>query len=155
MRIIVEGCDGTGKTSVCTLLQEKLNIQKLKLDRKDPRDFNFYKELLKKDNIIYDRHFISEIIYPEIFNRPAKLLNYESKYLFELAKYLNYKIVILTSDIDIIKDRLLKKFEEKVIINNVGKINNHYLMIAGRHNLQVIDTSNKLSEEVIKCIEFK
>lgn len=154
MRIIIEGCDGTGKTTLVNGLAKEFNLGKIHISNKDPNDLDFYYQFLRKDDVIFDRNLIGEMIYPKIFNRPQKLKEYELDYLIAKAKELDIKIIVLTAAIDTINFRL-KQDEFSVVRKNIDYINNEFLKYAGKYNIPVINTSknniDKTLEEA-KCI---
>lgn len=144
MRIIIEGADGVGKSTIAKKIAEKFNLSLVHFTNKDPRDLNFYYQSLRKNNVVYDRSFLSEMIYPKIFNRPEKLKEYEFQYLLEKAKELDIKIFIINN-----YDFELKNFEESVIKNNIELIKDDYLTLAGKYNLPVV----KNGEEIWKILK--
>ena len=73
MKIIIEGADGTGKTTLAKILADKYGLEICHCTQHDPADFYFYRETLRKENVIWDRHTIGELIYPLIFDRKAKI----------------------------------------------------------------------------------
>lgn len=144
MRIIIEGADGVGKSTIAKKVADKFNLSLVHFTNKDPRDLNFYYQSLRKDNVIYDRSFLSEMIYPKIFNRPQKLKEYEFQYLLGKAKELDIKILIINN-----YDFTLKNFEEKVIKDNINLIKDDYLKLAGKYNIPIV----KNEEEVWKILK--
>lgn len=154
MRIIIEGCDGTGKTTLVDGLAKEFNLGKIHISNKDPNDLDFYYQFLRKDDVIFDRNLIGEMIYPKIFNRPQKLKEYELDYLIAKAKELDIKIIVLTAAIDTINFRL-KQDEFSVVRKNLDYINNEFLKYAGKYNIPVINTSKYGTDETLeeaKCI---
>lgn len=145
MRIIIEGADGVGKSTITKEIAEEYNLSLVHLTNRDPRDFEFYKESLRKQNVIYDRNFISEMIYPEIFNRPGKLEYYEFDYLINKAKDLGYQIFIIHNN-----DYKLKNFEEEVIKDNILKIKEDYLKLGAKYNIPIV----KNKEEIWKKLKL-
>lgn len=77
--IIVEGADGTGKTTLCKKIAEKLNIQYLKIPRhkgdKEVNGFKFYMEQaeLLPDNCVVDRFHIGEMVYPRLYSNDLRV----------------------------------------------------------------------------------
>lgn len=67
--IIVEGCDQQGKTTFCALLQKKLGYGIYHFNAPGPyTDFSKeYTELLKYDDFIFDRSYLSEMVYGPLF----------------------------------------------------------------------------------------
>lgn len=139
MRVIIEGADGVGKSTFAKKVADKYNLSLVHFTNNDPRDLNFYYQSLRKNNFIYDRHFLSEMIYPKIFNRPQQLKEYEFKYLLEKSKELDTKIIIVNN-----YDFELKKFEENVIKKNINLIKDDYLKLAGEYNIPVIKNEEEL-----------
>lgn len=139
MRIIIEGADGVGKTTIAEKIAEKFNLSLVHFTNKDPRDLNFYYQSLRKNNVVYDRSFLSEMIYPKIFNRPQKLKKYEFEYLLEKAKELEIKIIILNND-----NYGLKDSEDKVIKNNINKIKDDYLKLGGKYSIPIVKNEEEL-----------
>ena len=153
MRIIVEGCDGTGKTTLVNKLIEKYNIKNyVHTTKDDPNTFSFYSESLDRDDIIFDRHFIGEMIYPSIFNRQGNLTRRNFERLLYKAYMLGYKIFILFSDSETIKQRLSDN-EHKEVIENVDKINGRFIKIAREYGIQLINTSEDSFEFICEAVE--
>lgn len=76
MKVIITGCDLTGKTTLINKLKAYYNDQDLSIlhfSYRDRKDFDFYNTMLDKTNFIADRHFLDEAIYPGIFNRKPEL----------------------------------------------------------------------------------
>ena len=49
--IIVEGCDLTGKDTLCLKLAEKYNLDFVHINSHDPNDFDFYVQTMRKKNV--------------------------------------------------------------------------------------------------------
>ena len=150
MRIIIEGADGVGKTTLVNKLAERYNLGVIHCHSKDPNDLDFYYQLLRKNEVIYDRHLIGEMVYPKIFGRPQKLKEYELEYLLAKSDDLGVSIIILTAGINDIEKRLFEKDEFECVLNNIEDINNNFLKLAGKYNIPVINTSNYSIEEVFE-----
>lgn len=71
-RIIVEGADQQGKTTLCNLLKEKLGYDVVHYG-KPADDFDFHVDYFLQDNTISDRNFLSEIVYSRINNRESRI----------------------------------------------------------------------------------
>ena len=114
MKIIIEGVDRIGKTTLANKLIEKYNCDYLHFTRHDPRDFEFYSQTMRKENVIHDRHFIGEMIYPEVFNRKNELSVVDFYRLFAKSKDENVLIIVMyTSDLAILDQRMdTEEYEE-------------------------------------------
>lgn len=73
-KIIVDGPDGTGKTSLCKQISEKLNIPFYHLighedEKEHEKQFEIYHEKLNDGNpLILDRYILSDIAYSNVYN---------------------------------------------------------------------------------------
>lgn len=145
MRIIIEGADGVGKSTIVNKLAKKYNLDKVHFSYDDPKDLDFYFHTARKSKYIYDRHFISEVIYHKYFNRPRNLEDFEIKYLLEKSKYLDIKTIILTND-----KFKLKNEEYDFIKKNIKLINDDYLEFGKKFNIPIVNTNDyKKIEEII------
>lgn len=72
--IIIEGTDGTGKSTIADYISESYNFEYYHSSDKTPNDYNYHFELLSSDHKnVLDRFQIGEIIYPILFGRKSKL----------------------------------------------------------------------------------
>ena len=63
-KVIIDGCDLTGKTTLINKLIAYYNdpdLSYLHFSYRDRTDYDFYNTMLDKENFISDRHFIDEI----------------------------------------------------------------------------------------------
>ena len=148
MRIIIEGADGTGKSTLVNKLKERYKTDTLHITNLDPNDFEFYKQSLRKSNIIYDRNLLGEMVYPSIFGRSGNLEWYELSYLLSLALENNIKIIVLTASNETLNDRLSRKFEYETVINNINKINGAFIDIAERFEIKILNTDDLNEDEL-------
>lgn len=124
MRIIVDGNDGVGKTTLATKLQKDLDIKSyIHLSGSDPRNFDFYNNIMRKQNVIFDRSFLDDDIYSIIYNRPHGLSELETRLLT------NYLAV--SDDIFIIicytnNKKITKPNETKEVLENEHKIDDYF-----------------------------
>lgn len=154
MRIVLEGVDGVGKTTLAKILAYKYNLDICHCTQYDASDYNFYKQTLRKENVIWDRHTIGELIYPTIFNRKQQVSIEEVEDILNFAKLENIKVFVLTTDMDKIKDRLSKRGNEnKHILDNLDWINEQFKLYANKFNVKIIDTSKMTLEEIFNLIE--
>lgn len=158
MKVIIDGCDLTGKTTLINQVKAYYNDPKLShlhFSYKDRRDYEFYDTMLDKENFIADRHFIDEAIYPEVFNRANGLKPGELTELFMKCLNNNIKIIILTcSDEELLK-RSKTRNEEKEVAENLININKKFIALAAYYNLQIFDTTKNKLTDIIEFIERK
>ena len=148
MKIIIDGNDGTGKTTLTKKLKEEVNITSyIHLSYKDPCDFYFYYYLLKKEDVIFDRSFIDEKIYSKIFNRQTYITNLMFNELYN--QIIKEKIIVIICER---KNKLYTKNEKKEIINAENEIDNYFKMIAKKYNYIIFNTEIDNYFELVKKI---
>lgn len=137
MQIIIEGCDGTGKTTLARKLSVHFNLSYIHLSRKDPTDYIFYQNIFRKENVVFDRSYISEYIYPKYRHKKSNINFNDISYL--LQNY-NSLLIILTGPIEIIRARLLNRAnEDNYVISNLANILYDYSNIGDLVNCMFID----------------
>lgn len=154
MKIILEGCDGTGKTTLAKLLAEKYNLDICHCTADDPGDFDFYKNTARKENVVWDRHTIGELIYSRLFNRKCRIGTEDARIAIAYARENGGKAFVLTADDEEIIKRLeSRKTEDPKIIDNIKWINNEFKFYAKRFNIPIIDTSKMTLLEIFNEVE--
>lgn len=154
MNIIIEGCDGVGKTTLVTKLKEYYNVDSIRLSYKDPKDYNFYSRILEKTDCIFDRHFLSEIVYSIIFERECELNNEELNKLYKQTIFSNIPILILDTDTSEILRRLDERGNEhQTIVDNIDRIRKYFKKLSEACNIEIIDTSKISFEDIIRKVE--
>lgn len=158
MKLIITGCDLTGKTTLISKLREYYNdatLSYLHFSYRDRRDIYFYQTMLDKEHFIADRHFLDEMIYPEIFNRKQQLKRIDFEMLLEYCKRNNIKIIILTLSQDELLERSRLRNEEPEIQANLLKINRAYVDMATTYNIPIFNTTINSFEEIVEYIDRK
>lgn len=148
MRIILEGPDGGGKTTLANKLAKKYGLEIIHMTRRDSMKFKHLSVLLDKDDVIWDRQFISEYVYSNVFNRPKVLLEEDYKNLFKKVDDLKIKILICLP-----YTYHLNPLEDRKIINKHVDIVNEYFRFAKKHSLIIIDPKTIEEEKLWKIIE--
>jgi thymidylate kinase len=70
-RIIIEGADQQGKTTLCNVLQDKLGWD-IRHFGKPFDGFDFVKDYLLPKDTISDRNFLSEVVYSKVQDRVSR-----------------------------------------------------------------------------------
>ena len=155
MRVIIEGCDGTGKTTLVKLLAERYRLDICHCTAKDPKDFEFYKQTARKENVIWDRHTIGELIYPDVFGRKPEISPEDARIALSYCRENGGKVFVLTADDEIIKKRLsLRDISEDIrILEKISEINHKFMFYANYLNVPVIDTSKMTINEIFELVE--
>lgn len=140
--VILDGADGVGKTTLAKYIAEYYKWDTCHCTAEDPMDFDFYKQLARKQNVVWDRHALGELIYPDVFNRKQHISTEDARIILEYAKEAGAKIFILTTHIDEIKRRLNERGnEDKRILEKIEWINDQFLYYAEVFKIPVIDTT--------------
>lgn len=151
--IIVEGVDGSGKTSVCELLSKATGYPIVKMPRMKEFFSNNAEEMSKFFNeiivqiprgFVLDRGFPSSLVYSKVYNR-----EFDLSYIKDIEKKLKANIFILTATEKILKSR---KNDEIIQGEMLYRINEEYLKLAVSKNWKVIDTSNITPSQVSEII---
>lgn len=155
MRIILEGPDGAGKTTIVNKLAKDFNLEIQHVSGRDPNNFDWYIETFKKDNVVFDRHFIGELIYPKVFFREQRLAYTEAQTLFNYAKEHNIIIIIITAN----EDDILRRFSEREeledprIIEHLTWTIQQFKTCARDEGLPIFNTSEASEENNYKKIK--
>ncbi len=76
MRIIIEGCDKTGKSTLAKMLAQQLNMRIVKVNQPKSNDALWeYLELIKDsgDNVIFDRLHLGENVYGPLYRQGDRI----------------------------------------------------------------------------------
>lgn len=154
MKIIIEGCDGTGKTTLAKILANEYGLDYCHCTASDPGDYDFYLNTARKDNIVWDRHTIGELIYPKVFNRSAQISPEDARLALAYAREQGAMVFVLTEKLEIIQERLKKRGnEDERIMNNLQFINDSFLFYAREFEIPVINTSDLLIRDIFGLIK--
>lgn len=155
MRIILEGADLTGKSTLAKELANKLDLSYIHVVRKDLHTFSFYIHSMFKEDVVFDRHFIGEMIYPTLFNRKGNLDKDSFKAIYNNAIQLGYKIFICYEDEDELERRLrLNSNEPEDVKETLFEANRMFKHIAKQYNIQLIKVSDYLDEDKKDLTKF-
>lgn len=154
MKIILEGADGTGKTTLAKILSNKYGMEIAHCTQHDAADYNFYRQTLRKENVIWDRHTLGELIYPKVFDRRPQIGGEDARLVMHYAKQEGVKIFVLTCDEMILEQRLCERGNEHPkILDNIGMINSQFLFYAKEFHIPIIDTSKMTLQEIFNLVE--
>lgn len=156
IHILLDGADGTGKSSIALRLQTatgfpiiKMPNMKEYIENGSPEEFSrLFNETIvqfKDTNFIMDRGYTSSLVYSKIFNR-----TFDLTYLDEIEKQLDPLVFILT--------RQKQNYREDEIFDKekVAQLDLEYTKLANKKGYRVIDTSNcqkrEVTDKILKVI---
>ena len=157
MKIILEGVDGAGKTTLAKILAEKYGLDIAHCTQYDAADYEFYRQTLRKENIVWDRHTLGELIYPKVFNRLPQIGTEDARILMHLAKEEDVKVLVLTADMHALYERLNNRVpsEHHLIVENLDYIDAQFRFYAEQFRLPVVDTSQMTLQGIFNLVENK
>lgn len=155
MKIIIEGVDGAGKTTLAKILADKYGLDICHCTQHDAADYDFYRQTLRKGNVVWDRHTLGELIYPTVFNRRPQIGTEDARLVMHYAKEENVKVIVLTADMSVLFERLHRreKPEHQLIMDNLDYIDSQFRFFAREFHLPIIDTSTVSLQEIFDYVE--
>lgn len=147
MNIILEGPDAVGKTTFAELLRDNYNMEIVHFPSATCQE---HLDALYKDNTIFDRFHIGELVYPEIYGREPKLDFDEanSKIMRAIVDNNDILIFYITSDLEILRQRLIERGEYNYLDeieqqNELFKKYAHIFSAWEYENMYVIDIAQE------------
>ena len=116
MLVVLEGCDGSGKTTLARSLSKVLDAEIIHCTSRTPNDKKFFEDIIKaskKKNIIADRFCYGQFVYQDKKDRPLggykELNNLEAKLLAAGAK-----VLYVGAPVEEIEERLAARGEKLI-----------------------------------------
>ena len=152
MKIIVDGPDGAGKSTLIKKLVKIYKCDILQMTEFGSKKVDDYVNKTNLDNVIWDRSFISEKVYPKYFNRISNLSDLSFLRLINRFRNTGGVILIITNSPEILKKRLKLRGEYDFLIDHISEINKDYVEIASLYKLPLISSDMSI-EEITTIIE--
>ncbi len=136
MLIVLEGCDGSGKTTLANKLAAILDAEIIHCTTETPNDYSFFSQIIamaEERNIIADRFCYGQFVYQKPEERKL-----DSVDLYHLELYMmksGAKVIYVYCDEDIIKERLDERGE--IPIRPVGEILSAYSSVLSKSLLPI------------------
>lgn len=128
MTIILEGPDCAGKSTMAKDLADLLYLDIIKSTRNGPKTLGMYRERLACHNVVFDRCWISDIVYSKYFGLHPIVDEFEDRMLREVCTRRHIPIVVMLPPLDIIKRRMSERGDEHydVVAPNIESIYKDY-----------------------------
>ena len=125
MLYVLEGCDGSGKTTTALWLSKLLDAEIIHCNTTTPNNESFFKNIIRmsdKKNIIADRWCYGQFVYQEEENRPLQC-SWQSALnaLYSVEKEMlefGSKVIYVQASAETIKKRLAERNE--ILINGLS-----------------------------------
>ena len=154
MRIVLEGVDGAGRTTLAKILADKYGLDICHCTQHDAADFGFYSQTLRKENVVWDRHTVGELIYPKIFDRKMQMSPEDARLVTWYGREVDVRFFVLTADMDVIYSRLNERGNEDTrIYENISYIDHMFKFYAKNFYIPIIDTTKMTLQEIFNLIE--
>lgn len=154
MKIILEGVDGAGKTTLAKILAERYGLDVVHCTQHDAADYNFYRQTLRKENVVWDRHTLGELIYPTVFDRRQQISTEDARLIMHHAEVEGVKVFVLTADKNVLYDRLNARGDEHPLIYaNLEWIDKQFKFYAEQYHIPIIDTSKMTLQQIFNLVE--
>lgn len=136
MLIILEGCDGAGKTTLAELLKNTIeDAQIIHCNRDTPNDMEFFKSIIlcsHRQTIIADRFCYGQFVYQEREDRPLSyedgVNTWDNPYgglhrleTYILSQNVDVRLIYVYAEPDVIQKRLAMRNETVPIFNIMNR----------------------------------
>lgn len=155
--IIIEGLDGTGKSTLSAYLEQKgYTSLHCEYSNREKNVFKKYKHLLlTASNLVFDRSFISEIVYGSILRGSIRIRSEEIIELLSICSNNNYILIYLYAS----KAELLKRVNNSADYNLLLKyydlLSNEYQKVINRikAHIRVIELCTDQEDYLTNLLE--
>lgn len=150
MNIILEGCDGVGKSTLAEALAHRIGADVVHLTRYSPCDVkSCMSRIVSNVPYVMDRSYISELVYSKVFNRACVLSEADVEDLRYNSALHNVLEIILVCDKDELHRRLVERNNEgPEIMDNVLRIQDAYVRYASENGVLIVSVDNMTTEEL-------
>ena len=155
LNIVLEGCDGVGKSTLAEALAHKNGMDVLHLTR---HSLSTFAAMLSRYSfalpVIMDRGPLSEYVYAKLFGREELISREMMQKLLIVEEGKGFKTVVLDCDPEVIAARIEKRGNEgPEIVNNLRNIRNAYIDAATDLGIPIIDVTGLSVAEIVEEIE--
>ena len=129
MRLILEGPDCAGKSTMAKELAERLKLDIIKSTYYGPKNISAYRDRLACQDVVIDRCWISEVIYSKYFVHHSEVDDLTDRMLCDICVKKNIPIVVMLPPIDVIIQRMMERGDDfySVVSPNVNSIYQDYV----------------------------
>lgn len=142
MKCIIEGPDGTGKSTLVERLADTFHCDIVRMTKNGSKKVTDYLDKHNLDNVIFDRCFLSEHVYCSLFGKNPSFSKDDIAFMIKDARMKGYQFIILNCDPSTIEKRLIERGNEyDEVINNIDQIVKKYEEISEEFGIPMIDAS--------------
>lgn len=128
MRLILEGPDCAGKSTMAKELAERLSLDIIKSTYYGPKYSTAYVKRLECPDVVIDRCWISEVIYSDYFGCDSRVDADTDRLLNDCCIKMRIPIVVMLPPIDVIIQRMRERGDDfyAIVSPNVHAIYKDY-----------------------------
>ena len=159
-RVIIEGCDGVGKSTLQKKIEDHLNGNTFTAHwTAPPKGMPLYAKMsymnkvhehgieqadLLKNHIIWDRFHLSDLVYLPIYSNG---INYHSWRIDQILAQMQFIVIYVKADPKTIKKRLESRGDWFIDLDDIEKICDRYDHVMSKTNLPVFTYKTDLDNE--------
>lgn len=148
MRIIIEGADGAGKSTLAKRISDLTGLDVVHMRGRDVMRFPFLYHTLDKVDVIWDRHFLSERIYSRFYDLPYRITQGQEALLVQKCIDQDIKIIVCNpEEFKVTEDEDADIKEEHDVLVKA------YEDIIKEYDLVSVDPFKITDEELLKILD--
>lgn len=148
--IILEGCDGTGKSCLAASLASRFPWMASFKDKYHHQGVDRYVDLLQEDltKTIWDRFHLGEVVYPKVLQDGRDVLSLSDWGMLEL-RLINYRTVVVHCMVpeEMIRSNLMTRGDDLIQVEQITEIVLGYAEAMARTKLPVV-TWNYITDDL-------
>lgn len=149
MIVLIEGPDGSGKTTIAKILSKQFNLPYVHGTYTDPSTFKFYNEQLAVTKAVIDRSFISELIYSKVLGRKPRINKFEADALLRVVEE-KCLLIYCDASYELIVDRAFARGEDFVNQEQLKTIYNEYEEYFAKTSVSYLSARTYFCNEFVK-----
>lgn len=150
MNIILEGCDGVGKSTLAEAIAHRIGADVVHLTRYSPCDVkSCMSRIVSSVPYVMDRSYISELVYSKVFNRTCALSEADVTELrYNISLHNVLEIILVCDKTELTRRLVARNNEGPEIMDNVLHIQDAYVRYAADNGVLIIAVENSTVDEL-------
>ena len=150
MNIILEGCDGVGKSTLAEVIAHRVGADVVHLTRHSPCDVkSCMSRIVSAVPYVMDRSYISEVVYSKVFGRTCALKEADIKELqFNSSVHKVLEIILICDKDELLQRLKVRNNEGPEIMDNIMCIQDAYIEYAREEGVLLVNVTGKTVDEL-------